>query len=576
MTLRHRVLPHHRRKELKEKITAGQAVRIIEAHDGLSSLIGSTTSIKDQDGQSLEFDGLWVSSLTDSAAKGHPDTEVIDTSSRLLTIQEILQVTNKPIIVDGDTGGAPTQFEYFCSKLENLGVSIVVIEDKKHPKRNSLDPSVKHVLEDPHDFATKINRAKAVCLSEDFMIFARIESFIAGQGLADAIKRADIYLDSQVDGIMIHSKAETPDEIYAFMEAYEKLCKKKGFRKPVLAVPTTYNTVTDEELFNKGISIVIYANHLLRAAHKAMDKVCRTILKNKRSHETVKDIATVKEVMETVGFQDVKAKDEKYKENPTPVIILASGKTNGFAGTEFQNMPVSNLPIANKPLLEWQLTMLNQVGLTNVTLISGQGKEQLNTFNAEEIYNPDYANTNSLYSLMLAREKLTDGFIVIFGDIFFDKYILQRQLMNVESDILLVADNTVNLRTRKIIKPTADLVILKHSNNITSRKPNVITELVAEIGTKVSPENATHEFIGIAKFSKEGAKVFCDAYDQLKSNKEPLGFNPLLRALIAKGIPVEALVVNRGWSEVQNMTDIAAIEKTLNRAEQENAATIPI
>lgn len=313
MSLKFRVLPHERIGQLKTLLSAKKGARIIEAHDGLSGLLGATTRFENEQGTGTEFDGLWISSLTDSAAKGHPDAEVIDVSSRLQTIQEVLCVTHKPVIVDGDTGGDPVKFEYLCSRLESLGVSAVVIEDKKYPKRNSLDSESLQILEDPHVFANKINRGKAVCISPDFLIFARIESFIANFGVDDALRRAAIYLGSQADGILIHSKSANPDQIMEFMAGYEELCLKKAIRKPVICVPTTYHQVTDSQLFSQGISIVIYANQPLRAAYQAMQTTCHSILKHGRSLEISNQLASVGEVMGLVGFSEVKAKDSFYK-----------------------------------------------------------------------------------------------------------------------------------------------------------------------------------------------------------------------------------------------------------------------
>lgn len=579
MTLRHRVLPSLRQRRLKELLASKPGLRIIETHNGLSGLVGTTMRVEHEAGNYREFDGLWVSSLTDSAAKGHPDIEVIDASSRLLTIQEILQVTDKPLIVDGDTGGEPTQLEYFCSKLESLGVSAVVIEDKQHPKRNSLESEVIHVLEDPHVFAAKINRAKAICLSDDFLIFTRIESFIAGKGLEDAIRRADIYLDSQSDGILIHSNQKTPEQIYAFMEAYLRLCAKKRVYKPVLCVPTTYYHVTDEELFQKGFNIVIYANHLLRAAYQAMREVSRSILVHRSAQQAQSHMASIKEVMEAVGFFDVKLKDEKHKENSTQVIILGSGRPMGFSGTAMEGLPISRIPIAKQTLLQWQLAALKDIGLTNVAVVSGYARVPWEHPNIEEIYNEDFAHTNVLYSLMLSRAKMGKGFVMIFGDIFFDKHILINYLLHVESDILLLVDNSFNLRTRKSIKPTTDLVILE-DHAITLRKPNMVTERIADIGTDISLEKATHEFIGIAKFSAEGARWLCEAYAALEQAHASKGdrhartelyqrdFYFIIKKLISQGVSVEALEVKHGWSEVHSLTDIAAIEKAVNQKQQ--------
>jgi len=279
------ISPDKRRASLKKLIKKKRFVRIIEVHNGLSALIGQKAQVK-QKKDVIEFDGFWESSLTDTASKGMPDAEIIGYESRLHTIDEILNVTTKPIIIDGDTGGSPSQFEYLVKKLERLGVSAVIIEDKVFPKRNSLDPTAKQTLEDPDKFSEKIQRGNDVKISKDFMIIARIESLIAGIGIEDALKRAEKYIKAGVNGIMIHSKKSEPDDILTFAKEYEKLCKKLKKRPPLVSVPTTYNLITDQELAKHGFNIVIHANHLLRSAHKAMKETAETILLSDRNIES--------------------------------------------------------------------------------------------------------------------------------------------------------------------------------------------------------------------------------------------------------------------------------------------------
>ncbi|MDF5723200.1 MAG: phosphoenolpyruvate mutase [Rhizonema sp. PD37] len=319
MSLKNRILPDQRRNYLKTLINSDRQIRIIEAHNGLSALVGSTASISAKDSKIIEFDGLWVSSLTCSAAKGLPDTELSNLERRLETIDEILRVTNKPLIVDGDTGGEAVNFEYMCSRLESMGVSAVIIEDKKYPKRNSLSANASHTLENPNEFANKIRRGREVLLSDDFMIFARLESLVTNQGIEDALLRTRMYLLAGADGIMIHSKKRTTDEVYSFLEGYKALCDELGFRKPIICVPTTYNTVTNEELSGHGVDIVIYANHLLRAAQAAMQKVCETILEKNRSLEAEEQCTSISELFEIVGFNDVIKRDSFFQ---NPVVKL--------------------------------------------------------------------------------------------------------------------------------------------------------------------------------------------------------------------------------------------------------------
>lgn len=303
-----KIAPEVRRGLLKHVLAEKGFARFIEAHSGISGIIANNAVVAGK----VEFDGIWISSLTESAVKGQPDIELLGVNSRLATTHEILEVTNKPIIVDGDTGGDPNAFEYFVRKAEGLGVSGVIIEDKVYPKRNSLDADSPQVLEDPTVFAHKIKRGKQALLTTDVMIIARLESLIAGAGLADALKRARCYLEAGADGIMIHSKSISPDEVVAFARAYKTLSAGLGKPKPLVCVPTTYNTITESELKREGFHIVIHANHLLRASIKAMQAVCRIILEHGRSLETEKHLSSVGEVFDLVGFSDIKNKEKTW------------------------------------------------------------------------------------------------------------------------------------------------------------------------------------------------------------------------------------------------------------------------
>ena len=310
MTLASRITPGERLQALRACLDDQGFARIIEAHSGLSGIIAEHAQVE-KDGVCLAFDGLWESSLTDSASKGYPDASIVGYDSRLHTINEILNVTTKPLIVDGDTGGDPMQFAYFVKHLERLGVSAVIIEDKAYPKRNSLDASARQDLEDPIVFADRIQSGKAVTLSDAFMIIARLESLVAGQGLQDAQARAEQYILAGVDGIMIHSNQHDPTEILAFAEAYGPLCQRLGRRPTLVCVPTTYNTLTEADLLAHGFNIIIHANHLLRAAYKAMHKAARSILESGRSLEANALCAPVADIFASVGFDDITHKDRE-------------------------------------------------------------------------------------------------------------------------------------------------------------------------------------------------------------------------------------------------------------------------
>ncbi|NLZ92648.1 MAG: phosphoenolpyruvate mutase [Firmicutes bacterium] len=285
--------PSTRLHRLRRLLEIKPQIRVLEAHNGLTALIVEKTKVQ-QNGKVKEFDALWLSSLCDSTAKGKPDIELVDLTSRLNTINEILEVTTKPIILDGDTGGQIEHFIFTVKTLERLGVSAVIIEDKIGLKKNSLfGTDVKQTQDSIENFAQKIRAGKKAQVTEDFMVIARIESLILKAGLEDALARAKAYIAAGADAIMIHSKEKDPDEIYAFCGEYAKF----PYRVPLVAVPTSYNHVTEQELQAAGVNIVIYANHLIRSAYPAMQKTARTILEHERSLECDADLMPINEIL---------------------------------------------------------------------------------------------------------------------------------------------------------------------------------------------------------------------------------------------------------------------------------------
>ena len=288
-------LPETRRSRLRKLLRYKPCLSVLEAHNGITGLIVEKTVVETEKGR-RQFDAIWVSSLCDSTAKGKPDIELVDMTSRLNTIEEIMEVTTKPIILDGDTGGQVEHFVYNVQTLERMGISAVIIEDKKGLKKNSLFGTGAGQTQDSiEDFCAKITAGKNAQKTRDFMIIARCESLILEKGLEDALERCDAYVKAGADGIMIHSRQRTPDEVYAFCEAF----RREHPSMPIVVVPTTYNTVTEEELAAHGVNVVIHANHLIRSAFPAMQQTARTILQSGLSSEadalcmSIKDILTL-------------------------------------------------------------------------------------------------------------------------------------------------------------------------------------------------------------------------------------------------------------------------------------------
>ena len=284
--------PDVRRRMLKRLIESKPIVRVLEAHNGLTGLIVEKTKVGND-----EFDAMWLSSLTHSASKGKPDNQYVDITTVSQTLSEIFDVTTKPMIVDLDNGGMIEHFKFTVRTLERTGVSAVIIEDKIGNKRNSLFKDTSNQTQDnPNDFSEKISEGKKSLVTKEFMIIARIESLILGKGIDDAIYRASMYINHGADGIMIHSKSEDEGEIISFSKRYKKFKKKV----PLVVVPSTYNKVTEKELIEAGVDLVIYANHLLRSSYPAMVNTAESILKNKRSYEASKECLPIKNVLELI------------------------------------------------------------------------------------------------------------------------------------------------------------------------------------------------------------------------------------------------------------------------------------
>lgn len=289
-------MPEYRRKRLKQLLAISPIVKTIEVHSGLTGLIAEKT-IVEHNGELNQFDAMWVSSLCDSTAKGKPDIELVDMTSRFRTIDDVMEVTTKPIIFDGDTGGLTEHFVYTVRSLERMGVSAIIIEDKTGLKKNSLfGTEVEQTQDSIEHFCEKISAGKKVQLTDDFMIIARIESLILERGMDDALIRAHAYVEAGADGIMIHSRKKEPTEILEFCDKFRKNNKKT----PIVVVPSSFNCITEAELSEHGVNIVIYANQLTRSAFPAMEQTAKDILKFHRAKEVDSRLMPIKDIISLI------------------------------------------------------------------------------------------------------------------------------------------------------------------------------------------------------------------------------------------------------------------------------------
>ncbi len=289
-------MPEFRRKRLRQLIDMRPIVKALEVHSGLTGLIAEKTVVE-HDGELDQFDAMWISSLCDSTAKGKPDIELVDMTSRFRTIDDVMEVTTKPIIFDGDTGGLTEHFVYTVRSLERMGVSAVIIEDKTGLKKNSLfGTEVEQIQDSIEHFCEKIMAGKNVQLTDDFMIIARIESLILEKGIDDAMARALAYVKAGADGIMIHSRKKSPAEILTFCDKF----RAENMHTPLIVVPTSFNSITEAELANHGVNVVIYANQLTRSAFPAMEQTAKDILKYHRAEEVDSRLMPIKDIISLI------------------------------------------------------------------------------------------------------------------------------------------------------------------------------------------------------------------------------------------------------------------------------------
>ena len=288
--------PQNRVSRLKRLLLSKSIVRILESHNSLAGLIIENLSINKKNLR-IAFDGMWSSSLTDSATKGKPDNSSVDFSSRISSLNDMMDVTTKPLVFDADNGGQIEHLSFLVRSLERSGVSAIIMEDKIGLKKNSLFKNQTGARQDkPESFAKKIKQVCKSRQSKDFLVIARIESFILGKGINDSLKRAEIYSKAGADAILIHSKEKTPNQIFSFARRFKK---SKNF-VPLVAVPSTYSKVYEKDLIKNGFNLVIYANHLLRAAYPAMEFVAKKILENERSYEIENKIIPIKKIINLI------------------------------------------------------------------------------------------------------------------------------------------------------------------------------------------------------------------------------------------------------------------------------------
>ncbi|MBI2095997.1 MAG: isocitrate lyase/phosphoenolpyruvate mutase family protein, partial [Candidatus Omnitrophica bacterium] len=427
---------------LRQGFLSAPILRIVGAHHALGAKLIERN----------RFDGIWASGLEISTAHAVPDANILTMTDYLHAAVSINEATSLPVICDCDTGyGNSSNVSHMTKKYEAAGIAAIVIEDKLFPKINSFIPG-RQDLATIDEFKGKIAAAKSAQRSADFMVLARVEALIAGWGMDEALKRARAYCEAGADGIVIHSKASTPDEVFAFAGHWQS-------KIPLVLIPTTYYGVTAEEFSKKGFKMVIYANHGLRASIRAMDETFRSIHDSGSTAAVEPSIATMREVFEIQGMNELKKEEEKFSGGSDIQAVIPAAadhhRQTGF-GEILKDRPLCMLEIGGKTLLDRQADSLRSFGIREIFVVGGYSADRIKSEGVKILRNPRYADTGSAYSLMLAGDHFKKECLVAYSDILFNRLIVD-QLLKSPYDVTVVIDRayqTLPFRDKKL-----DLVI---------------------------------------------------------------------------------------------------------------------
>ena len=557
---------------LREALAQKPILKVIGAHNALGAKLA----------QSIGFDAVWSSGFEIATAHGVPDANILTMTENLEAAVNINTATALPVLCDCDTGyGNANNVMHMIRKYEAAGMAAAVIEDKRFPKVNSFIPG-RQELASIDEFVGRIEAAKAARSSEDgIMIFARIEAFIAGWGLEEAYRRAVAYYEAGAEGLVIHSKSKEPDEVFAFTNLWNK---KYAGKCPLIAIPTTYNTVTSEELAREGYKIVIYANQGMRASVRAMQEVLAQIYQEGTTLGVEGRIAPMKDLFSLQGMSTYKEHEKKFSgeaEKPAVLIPAAANHQNQpELSSKLQDKPLCMLPLAGKPLLERQLDTLRLAGTSTASVVVGFQKDKVNISGIEKIENKDYETKGSAHSVMCGLSKASTATLVCYSDILVDQQIPET-LLKSEHPITLVIDQAFRTLPRR--DKSLDLVLeTKEDSELTVRKMRLGNfKKISKIGKKIKTENAGYEFIGMMLFSREGLAAAQQAWKEVLSEYKAKPFyeaesmdqasmTDLLQYLIDKGTEVRGLVIDHGWSELYSLEDYERLEQYFNATSNKN------
>ncbi len=540
--------------KLRELLENREIIRLVGAHNGLGAKLIELNG----------FEGIWASGLEISTSYAVPDANILTMTQYLDMTRAMNDATSLPVVADCDTGfGNSSNVMHLVRQYERAGIAAVIIEDKKFPKQNSLLEDGRQELAPIAEFVGKIMAGKNAQETEEFMFFARVEALIAGWGQEEALKRANAYADAGADGILIHSKEKDPSPIIQFCEAWDG-------NIPLIVVPTKYPTITEQELIELGVKVVIYANHGMRAAIKAMNDTFSTLNGSGTLSSIEESIEPLSTIFDLSGMIDLKRTEEKFLRSEVgdvTSVILAAGIPDNPKDLSLllRDTPVAMLDISGRSIMERDIESLRKTGLQQIRVVVGYQSDNIRPEGVERIVNPNYQHTHILDSLMLSINDIRGRVLMLYSDIIFEVSIIDR-ILKMTEDIILIVDKTNVGNDAKKMK-TLDLVRADTSPMESSRTLfDGRSPRVKQIGKNVNEEGADYEFIGIAMFSAKGLEILKSTYIDAKrkygegkfqdaTSLHRAGFTEIIQECIDNGVEVSLMEVNSGWMEIHSFED---------------------
>ena len=511
---------------------------ILEAHNGASARLV----------QQAGFKGIWASGLAMSAQFGVRDSNEASWTQVVDMLEFMSDATDIPILLDGDTGyGNFNNMRRLVSKLEQRDIAGVCIEDKQFPKTNSFIDGGKQALADPDEFCGKIKAGKDSQTDPDFCIVARVEALIAGWGMNEALNRAKAYAAAGADAILIHSKQSRPDEIIAFAGEWNESC-------PLVIVPTKYYSTPTDVFSKAGISLVIWANHMIRASIKAMENTSRQIFERESLTGIEDKIAGIDDIFKLQGADELLRAQERYlkKSGERRAIVLAASRGNNLYELT-EDKPKTMLKIGGKPLLQRLVDEFKKQSINDITVVAGYKSEALDINGIELCMNDFHESTGELYSLACARDKFNNDMVIMYGDLLFRSYIL-RDLLDSEGEIVIVVDSLID---EAEISGTPDYAYCSHPDDRSMFMQDVALRHVSE---EKAPDlgDPSGRWTGMMKVKARGRKWLEDALEALKKQADfnQLTLPDLLNYLARQGKTVNVHYINGHWLDVNSVNDI--------------------